>query len=934
MKRFAKTLRSLMLCTLLCFPSLDSLAQTGVITGRVIDSKTKEPLALANVFFNNTTIGTTTDLQGNFVFNRVAQLGLQEIIISFVGYDLLLKSVILSSADLHLGEIELSQQITSLEGIEVVEKRDRDWEKKLEKFKKIFLGTTSIAEECTILNPWVINFSDDRRSTLVESLEPIQVRNDYLGYHIYFYLNRSSIESVSYSIQGGAMFRELEATDDEQTLRWAENRYQTYLKSSRHLFKSIIEGNAKDKGFKLFEDARPDGWHKEATDNFRTLLSTEKVKEKVVTEMIFPDSIPNVKRILIDRRLEVHYSKARTRVPAYDDVIYPVSWLLVKGGYLRVSANGIALNIDDLITSGDMNEDWITRMLPVDYRPPLDEKIVAKTEEDVDRFREQIYVHTDKPYYYPGEMIWFKSYLNYREFDLRNSLSRIVYVDFIDPKEKVIASKRLLVNQGTAAGEFRLSDSLAAGGYHLRAYTTLMRNFGDSALFVRPISVLKITDRAEAVEAKELTPAIKTVAIISDKAVYAPRERIKLRIETFESERPISSNASISVVDQYQVATINDPSILNAFAQEGNSKTRLSHLSFPVETGITVSGKVVDKKKGAQATLTMVDVYSKEMFLIETDRQGLFWVSGLGFYDSASFLLQAKNRKGKSFGTVSISDPEKPTFYFSGAKPKLQLRETESPQRIESAYTAQERVTVLDGIEIKSTRIPEEYQQDYRVKRPYGKPDYVLKGEDLEVSYGSLLLALPGKFPGLIVRQTGSEIEENRWAVYLQRSVSLGKPRQVLVTLNDVAVGGSNPARFLDTIDPATVESIELKSGINVLYGDQGGFGVLAIYTKTKSSNLETKHLPNFQQVSIGGYARPEEFQFPNYDDPSIDTSFPDYRSTIYWNPNVITDRESGVAEVSFFAADLPGKYRVVVEGLTYGGLPVRGELQLTIEDN
>ena len=44
-----------------------------------------------------------------------------------------------------------------------------------------------------------------------------------------------------------------------------------------------------------------------------------------------------------------------------------------------------------------------------------------------------------------------------------------------------------------------------------------------------------------------------------------------------------------------------------------------------------------------------------------------------------------------------------------------------------------------------------------------------------------------------------------------------------------------------------------------------------------------------------------------------------DLRSTVYWNPDIITD-ENGKASVEFFNADGSGNYRVVAQGLEPAG--------------
>jgi len=134
-------------------------------------------------------------------------------------------------------------------------------------------------------------------------------------------------------------------------------------------------------------------------------------------------------------------------------------------------------------------------------------------------------------------------------------------------------------------------------------------------------------------------------------------------------------------------------------------------------------------------------------------------------------------------------------------------------------------------------------------------------------------------------------------------------------------------------IDPATVESVEFTPRINVLYGSQGAFGVIAVYTKTGSSP-NTAITPNFQQLLVKGFDRPRNFTAPDYGDKAIDLSKPDYRATLYWNPQISTSSSSGIAAVSFFSADLPGRYRVVVEGITQAGEPIRAVTFIEVESN
>ncbi len=61
------------------------------------------------------------------------------------------------------------------------------------------------------------------------------------------------------------------------------------------------------------------------------------------------------------------------------------------------------------------------------------------------------------------------------------------------------------------------------------------------------------------------------------------------------------------------------------------------------------------------------------------------------------------------------------------------------------------------------------------------------------------------------------------------------------------------------------------------------------------------------------------------------ESHLPDFRTRLYWNPEVITD-ESGRAEFSFTMPDVPGFYRVEVNAITPGGKTGSGSREIVIE--
>ena len=93
---------------------------------------------------------------------------------------------------------------------------------------------------------------------------------------------------------------------------------------------------------------------------------------------------------------------------------------------------------------------------------------------------------------------------------------------------------------------------------------------------------------------------------------------------------------------------------------------------------------------------------------------------------------------------------------------------------------------------------------------------------------------------------------------------------------------------------------------------------VMAIYTK--SGNFRQKYDPSVVYYAPKGFASVKEFYVPKYGNNEVNNSLADLRSTIYWNPATVTDKE-GKARLSYFNSDNKGTYRVTVEGINADGL-------------
>jgi len=190
----------------------------------------------------------------------------------------------------------------------------------------------------------------------------------------------------------------------------------------------------------------------------------------------------------------------------------------------------------------------------------------------------------------------------------------------------------------------------------------------------------------------------------------------------------------------------------------------------------------------------------------------------------------------------------------------------------------------------------------------------VLEEKDINKSYPSIIYSIYKIIPEGRVLRSGN--------------LSVLNQADMLVTINDVPVTG-DPTSTLSMIDPNTVERVEVTTRLNVLYGSQAVAGVIAVYLKQGS---DTAYEPKEKATTsiVEGFTRVNRFASPDYS-VSPDDLKSDFRSTVYWNPEVITDPITGKGTVTFYAADLKTTYRVVVEGMNSENAPVRGEYTLTI---
>jgi hypothetical protein len=253
------------------------VAYNQVLKGTILDQKTLDKINFAYVYFNGTSVGTTSDQNGNFELD-ISKNTSMPLTISALGY----YSVTIDLSGVNPVLIYMKPKVFELNDVVINAKSlARKRQKNLSLFREAFLGTTGNAEYCEIINENDItfNYDSDRDTLKAFASKPIIINNLALGYTITFFLDKFELDKTrfnTFSFSGGIIFKENLTVDDTKKQLHKANRKEAYLGSKMHFFRELWENNLFYSGFTL-EDS-----HTHNPLNYNTIIFQKDVFTKVL----------------------------------------------------------------------------------------------------------------------------------------------------------------------------------------------------------------------------------------------------------------------------------------------------------------------------------------------------------------------------------------------------------------------------------------------------------------------------------------------------------------------------------------------------------------------------------------------------------------------------------------------------------------------------
>ncbi|MGV8880454.1 MAG: carboxypeptidase regulatory-like domain-containing protein [Sphingobacteriaceae bacterium] len=455
--------------------------------------------------------------------------------------------------------------------------------------------------------------------------------------------------------------------------------------------------------------------------------------------------------------------------------------------------------------------------------------------------------------------------------------------------------------------------------------------------------------------------------ISTGKAAYKTREKVELELEAKDQNgKAVAGSFSVAVIDESKVPVdetaestifsnilltsdlkgyIEKPNYYFAAKSETVNKaldnlmltqgyrrfTRKEVLSgkpgepvFKVEKLATeIAGKVLslNGKPLSNGKVTLMSLKAGIVRDTTTDAQGRFRFDKLVLSDSLKFSVQARTAKnGKqvevvldkvpdqiltpnnNIGDINTNIAESTKEYLANNKKEFEILERTGKLN---------RVQRLKEVVIKGNKEEDKYSTQGMLRIPDGHADqtYVIQSPELCANLG---ICLQGRLQGVafMLKDTGNIIVQNY-------PISQRTPMLVILDGrridNVVEIAEIFDQNVLDPTDIAKIEVVRTSYALKTMLGGS------AIMIYTKRGWVRKKYDPSITNVSPKGFNNARMFYSPIYDAPKAAILLPDFRSTVYWNPNIITAAD-GKTKFGFFNADDPGSYKVIVEVINAGG--------------
>lgn len=552
------------------------------------------------------------------------------------------------------------------------------------------------------------------------------------------------------------------------------------------------------------------------------------------------------------------------------------------------------------------------------------------------RIVERTYLSTDRDVYVAGDVLWYSAFCVDASQGTLSPVSGIAYVELHSPDAVVCAGKVALLG-GRGAGRLSLPVTVPTGNYRLVAYTAQNKaeeGYDYTGLASKTISVFnvysneRLTGGVEVVSDGEYeslrSPVRPGMTAGSDRSVMPGSDRASVSLRwdgdslTVVNAGATPATLSISVFHDDGILSNDNPTIAEFLAAcRRQGPVRFDNTVIPEYEGEIIRGHVTGLSP--EKLPSLVGRYA--FISTPSDKSDVY-----------TSVIDGQGRV--EFFTGNIYGNKECICEIEGIDPSLNcFIELESP-------FVQARVAAVEPLRIAASLKEALSQRSFamQVERRF-TPDtlYELLRVRENGLFGTHEIVYPlddyTRFPtmGEVFIEFIPEIRARRWPdgrrniqVRLEDGTETIFSRDTTLMMLD-GVPVFDQQKILD-YDPLLVESIHIYPRTTFI-GPRIYEGVVNFVTY--------KH--NLPAFHFGENARVIDFQGADWPLAATgealrsEEAYPDYRQTIYWHPQQELP-PGATLRIPCKKPDYKGHFRVVVEGLSADGTPLRAETSFELE--
>ena len=446
----------------------------------------------------------------------------------------------------------------------------------------------------------------------------------------------------------------------------------------------------------------------------------------------------------------------------------------------------------------------------------------------------------------------------------------------------------------------------------------------------------------------------------SNSSQYSIRKKVEMELETKSSMTPVPANLSVAVFrmdslqDQESMeigsyllltsdlrGTVESPSwyfsntgkesdeaLDNLMLTHGWSRFNWANILNPAEDKILympehrshmITAKIIDEATNVPASQVQAFLSTPgtgiRLYTSRSDDRGEVMFEVKDFFNQNKIVLQTNLLQDSTY-KIEINNPFSANF-SSYRTPVFQpAAYTKSRESIlsQSIHTQVQYVFYSDSVH--SSKVKKDTVAFYGMpKKHYRLDDYTrfTTMEDVVREYVAALQA----------RKRAGKLQF--WVVDELSGISFKGSSLVLVD----GVPIFDMQKIID-FDPRKVQTLDVVTR-RYFIGPAIFDGIVSY--KTYTGDLAGFPLdPKVLIQNYEGVQGQREFYAPRYNTADqLESRLPDFRDLLYWNANVETSEE-GKSHLEFYTSDQPGKYKVVVQGITSQGMP--GKKSFTFDVN